>query len=53
MVKMLVLVHCNVINNDYQQDSRIWHKLVPNISLGKLVNLSPHTLILLKMFNSD
>ena len=25
----LVLVHCNLVNNDYQQDSRILYTLVP------------------------
>ena len=26
----LVLVHCNIVNNDYQQDSRILYAFVPN-----------------------
>ena len=26
----LVLVHCNLVNNDYQQDSRILYAFVPN-----------------------
>ena len=26
----LVLVHCNLVNNDYQQDSRILYTFVPN-----------------------
>ena len=37
----LVLVHCNLLNNDYQQDSRILHTFVPNITFGSLLETSP------------
>ena len=30
----VVLVHCNVVNNNYQQGSRALHKYVPNKSFG-------------------
>ena len=30
----LVLVHCNLVNNDYQQDSRILYIFVPNVPFG-------------------
>ena len=33
----LVLVYCNLINNDYQQDSRILYTFVPNKPLGSLL----------------
>ena len=33
MVKV-VLVYFNIVNNDYQQDSRVLHKFVPNKSFG-------------------
>ena len=33
----LVLVHCNLVNNDYQQDSRILFTLVPSKSFGSLL----------------
>ena len=26
----VVLVHCNIVNNDYQQDSRVLYTFVPN-----------------------
>ena len=32
----LVLVHCNRVNNDYQQDSRILFTFVPNKTFGSL-----------------
>ena len=30
----VVLVHCNIVNNDYQQDSRVLYTTVLNKSLG-------------------
>ena len=37
----LVLVHCNLANNDYQQDSRILYTFVPNKIFGSLLEISP------------
>ena len=37
----LVLVHCNLVNNDYQQDSRILYTFVPNKAFGSLLEISP------------
>ena len=36
----LVLVHCNLVNNDYQQDSRILYSFVPNKAFGSLLEIS-------------
>ena len=30
----VVLVHCDIVNNDYQQDSRVLYTFVPNKSLA-------------------
>ena len=48
----LVLVHCNLVNNDYQQDSRILYAFVPNIAFGSLLEISPKNHVFLKTFNS-
>ena len=48
----IVLVHCNIVNNDYQQDLRVLHSFVPNKSFGYLLDISPKKSILLKTFNS-
>ena len=37
----LVLVHCNLVDNDYQQDSRILYTFVPNKTFGSLLEMSP------------
>ena len=49
----LVLVHCNLVNNDYQQDSRILYTFVPNKPFGSLFKISPTNHIFLKTFNSE
>ena len=49
----LVLVHCNLVNNDHQQDSRILFTFVPNKSFGSLLEISPTNHVFLKTFNSE
>ena len=49
----VVLVHCNIVNNDYQQDSRVLYTLVPNKKFGSLLEISPANHISLKTFNSE
>ena len=49
----LVLVHCNLVNNDCQQDSRILYTFVPNKVFGSLFEISPTNHILLKTFDSE
>ena len=40
-VAELVSAHCNLVNNDYQQDSRILYTFVPNKTFGSLLEISP------------
>ena len=49
----VVLVHCDMENNDYQQDSRVLYTFVPNKSFGSLLEISPANHIFLKSFNSE
>ena len=49
----VVLVHCNIVNNDYQQDSRVLYTFVPNKPFGNLLEISPKNHIFLKTFNSE
>ena len=49
----LVLFHCNIINNNYQRDSRILYKFVSNKPFGSLLEISPLNHIFLKTFNSE
>ena len=49
----VVLVHCNIVNNDYQQDSRVLYTFVPNKPFGSLLEISPTNHIFLQTFNSE
>ena len=49
----VVLVHCNMVKNDYQQDSRVLSTFVPNKYFGSLLDISPSKHIILKTFNSE
>ena len=48
-----VLVHCPIVNNDYQHDSRVLYTFVPNKSFGSLLEIYPTNYIFLKTFNSE
>ena len=41
----VVLVHCNLVNNSYQQASGVLFTFVPNKQYGRLISIAPHTLI--------
>ena len=47
-INEVVLVHCNIVNSDYQQDSKAWYTFVPNKSFGQLLSISPENFIFLK-----
>ena len=49
----VVLVHCNIVNNDYQQDSRVLYTFVSNKPFGSLLEISPLNHTFLKIFNSE
>ena len=49
----VVLIHCNIVNYSYQQDSRVLYTFVPNISFAQLLDISQKNFIFLKTFNSE
>ena len=49
----VVLVQCNIVNNDYQQNSRILYTFVPYKQFGSLLEIAPTNFIFLKTFNSE
>ena len=49
----VLLVHCNIVNNDYQQDSRVQYTFVPNKPFGSLLGIFPANHIFLKTFNAE
>ena len=52
-INEVVIAHCNVVNNDYQQDSRVLYTFVPNKPFGSLLEISPANYIFLKIFNPN
>ena len=46
-------MHCNIVDNDYQQDSRVLHTFVPNKSFGQWLDISPKNFIFLKIFDLE
>ena len=49
----VVLVHFDIVNNDYQQDSRVLYTFVRNKPFDSLLEISPTDHIFLKTFNSE
>ena len=49
----VVLVHCSLVNNAYQQHSRVLFTFVPTKQYGQLISISPHSLVFLKTTNTD
>ena len=49
----VLLIHCNIVNNDYQQYSRVLYTFVPNKPFRSLLEISPTNHIFLKTFNSE
>ena len=52
-IAKVVLVQCNIANNNYQQSVRVLYIFVPNKSFGQLLDISPKHVIFLKTFDSE
>ena len=49
----VVLVHCNLVKNDYQHTSKVLFSFVPNKQFGQLINISPHSLMMMNTVNTE
>ena len=49
----VVLVQCNLVNNSYQQPSKVLFTFVPNKQFGQLITITPHSPTLLKTTNTE
>ena len=49
----VVLVHCNLVNNNYQQASKVLFTFVPSKQFGQLVSILPHSLIMLNTTDTE
>ena len=48
----IVLVHCNLVKNDYQHISNVLFSFVPNKKFGQLINISLHSLTMMNTVNT-
>ena len=46
----VVLVHCNIVNNDHQHDLRVLYTVIPNKSFDQLLDISPKNFKTFKNF---
>ena len=49
----VVLVHCNLVKNDYQHSSKVLFSFVPNKTFGQLINISPNTFTMMNTVNTE
>ena len=49
----VVLVHCNVVNNNYQQESKALFTFVRNKQVGQLITFTNHSPTMLKTINAE
>ena len=49
----VVLVHCNLIKNDYQHTSKVLFTFVPNKKFGQSINISPHAFTMTNTVNTQ
>ena len=48
----VVLIHCNIVSNNYQQDLTVLYAFLSNESCGQLLDILPKNSIFLKAFGS-
>ena len=52
MIAKVKVNHCNIVNNNYQQESRVLFAFISNKSFGQLLDTSPKKKLFIKSFSS-
>ena len=52
-IVQVVLVHCNLVKNDFQHTSKLLFTFAPNKKFGKLINISPHVFTMMNTVNTE
>ena len=52
-ITKVILVNCNIVNNDHQHDPRVLYTFVPKKSFSQLLDILPKSFIFLKTFDSE
>ena len=49
----VALVHCNLVESDYQHTSKVLFTFVPNKKFGEIINISPHAFTMMNTVNTE
>ena len=49
----VVLIHCNLVKNDYQHTSKVLFTFVPDKKFGQLINISLHAFTMMNTVNTE
>ena len=49
----VILVHCNLVKNEYHHASKVLFSFVPNKKFGQLLNISPHVFTMMNTINTE
>ena len=49
----VVLMHCNLVKNDYQHSSKLLFSFIPNKQFGQFINISPPSLTMMNTVNTE
>ena len=49
----VILVHCNSVNNNYQEARKVLFTFVPNKQFGQLITITFHSPTMLKTTNAE
>ena len=52
-INEVILVHCNIVDINYQQNSRVLITFIPNKPFSQLLDISPKGFMFLKTFVSE
>ena len=53
LVHSSIVVHCDIVNNDYSEDSKVLYTSVPNKLFGQLIDTPPKKFIFLKTLDTE
>ena len=48
----VVVIHCHIVNNNYQPDSKVLYTVIPSKSFRQLLDISPKNVKFVKNFDS-
>ena len=53
IIDVILIMHCNIVKNNYEHASKVLLTFVPDKQFGQLITITPHSLTMLKTTNSE